>query len=241
MVLSLACTHNMQLLPAPPLASAGTTGGPWASMIFAARTDSGVLVVDLGWGGADGELRSMLARIGATPADVRWAFVTHAHRDHIAGWKAVPNATFVLGVDEVPLFFDGPEEYRGVVPRFADRLRSYARPARGTVNVVAVGRDTTFILGRDTLRAYPTPGHTPGSMSYLFRETLFAGDAANYQPISGFRGARPQYSDNVSESRHSMSALVSRLDSSGVQWRVVCTAHAKCGVVDSAMRVRLVK
>jgi glyoxylase-like metal-dependent hydrolase (beta-lactamase superfamily II) len=119
---------------------------------------------------------------------VRWAFITHAHRDHIAGWTHVPQATFVLGRDEVPLF-TGTASYKGLVPRLADNLNGYRRPTRSEVTVLAVGGDTLFAFGRDTLRAYAVPGHTPGSTAYLFRGTLFVGDAANWGVVRGFRGA----------------------------------------------------
>ena len=230
----------MQLAPSPPLAAATTTTGPWASMIFAARTDSGVFVIDLGWTGADKGLRTVLRRLDATPADVRWVFLTHAHRDHIAGWSSVPNATFILGKDEVP-FFTGTAKYRGFIPRIGDNLLPYGRPKDGEIKVLAVGADTTFVLGGDTLRSYSTPGHTPGSTAYLFRETLFVGDAANWRVTSGFSGARSEYSDSVEQSRASMASLLGRLDAVGVRWRVLCTAHAKCGLADSTVRRRILQ
>ena len=239
-LLSLACTRDMQLLPSAPRAAATTTAGPWASMIFAARTDSGVFLIDLGWGDAADGVRSVLGQIGANPSDVRWAFITHAHRDHIAGWTHVPQATFVLGRDEVPLF-TGTASYKGLVPRLADNLNGYRRPTRSEVTVLAVGGDTLFAFGRDTLRAYAVPGHTPGSTAYLFRETLFVGDAANWGVVRGFRGALTMYSDSVALSRASMRSLLARLDSSGVPWRTLCTAHGKCSVADSSLRARITR
>lgn len=239
-LLVVGCTHDMHLLPAPPRAAATTTAGPWASMIFAARTDSGVLVIDLGWGDAGGGLRSVLGHVGAKPSDVRWAFITHAHRDHIAGWVDVPKATFVLGRDEVPLF-TGRASYKGFVTRLADNIKAYRRPASGEVTVLALGGDTAFALGRDTLRAYAVPGHTPGSTAYLFRETLFVGDAVNWGIVQGFRGALTIYSDSVPQSRTSLQSLLARLDSSGVRWRTLCTAHGKCAEVDSSLRARITR
>lgn len=238
--IGVACTHQMELIPPLPLAAATTTAGPWSSMIFAARTDSGVLVIDLGWGRAAQGLESVLSKIGAQTSDVRWAFITHAHRDHISGWQSVPMATFVLGRDEVPLF-TGAASYRGLAPRMAAKVKGYARPKPGQVKILSMGSDTVFALGRDTLRAYTVPGHTPGSTVYLFRETLFVGDAANWSVLAGFRGALTLYSDDVAESHRSMQALLVRLDANGVRWQNVCTAHGKCAPVDSALRARISK
>ncbi len=238
--LCASCTHNLQLIPAAPRAAVTTTAGPWSSMIFAARTDSGVLVIDLGWAGASKRMRQVLAQIGATPADVRWAFITHAHRDHIGGWTSVAQATFVLGRDEVPLF-TGTSGYRGLVPRVADYVNEYRRPTASEVAVLAVQRDTVFAFGHDTLRAYAVPGHTPGSMAYLFRETLFVGDAAHWNVLMGFRGAPWIYSDDLAQSRTSMRSLIARLDASRVRWQAVCTAHGKCAVADSTLRRKLAR
>jgi len=238
--LTLNCTHNLQLMPSPPTASATTTAGPWASMIFAARTDSGVFVIDLGWGRASSGLRAVLADIGADTSDVRWAFLTHAHRDHIGAWPSIAQATFVMGHDEVPRFF-GDSAYAGFAVRVGDAINAVRRPDPTVVRTLGVRGDTAFVFGRDTLHVYAVPGHTPGSLVYLFRETLLVGDAANYSVLSGFRGALRVYSDDVARSHASMQALFTRLDSAGRPLRVLCTAHAKCAPVDSALRARVTR
>ena len=239
-LLASACTHNIDLVPPQPLAAVTTTAGPWSSMIFVARTDSGVIVIDLGWGRADNGLKTALAQIGASASDVRFAFITHAHRDHIGGWRSVRHATFVLGRAEVPLF-TGSASYKGFAPRVAERIKEYPRPKVGEVTIHPVSSDTIFTFGRDTLRAYPVPGHTPGSTVYLFRETLFVGDAANWNLLRGFRGALTIYSDDAEQGHRSMRSLLARMDSSGVRWRTLCTAHGKCAPVDSALRAQIAR
>src|SRR5687768_2043486 len=99
-----SCTKGIELVQDPPHAVAVTTSGTWASMIYLARTDSGIIAIDLGWTGADAALERGTRRIDAKPGDVRLAFITHAHRDHIGGWKAVRAARFVVGREEVPYF-----------------------------------------------------------------------------------------------------------------------------------------
>jgi glyoxylase-like metal-dependent hydrolase (beta-lactamase superfamily II) len=239
-VLTTGCTHNLRLLPPPPAAAAATTAGPFSSLIFAARTDSGVMVIDLGWGRAAHGLRSALARIDADTADVRYAFLTHAHRDHIGAWPAVAHATFVMGAAEVPLFV-GDSAYRGFGSRVGEFFNDAHRPSSPSVVILPLGGDTAFAFGRDTLRAFALPGHTPGSTAYLFRGTLFVGDAAYYTNRIGFQGALRVFSDDVDRSRASMRALFARLDSAGLGARTLCTAHAKCGEVTAALRERLTR
>jgi len=236
----VACAHNLHLMPPPPTAAATTTAGPFTSMIFAARTDSGVFVIDLGWGRASSGLHDVLARIDADTADVRYAFLTHAHRDHIGAWSSVAHATFVMGRGEVPRFL-GDSAYTGFAPRVGEAIKDTHHPRAADVTVRALDGDTMFVFGRDTLHAYAVPGHTPGSTVYLFRETLFAGDAANYGALSGFRGALSIYSDDVDGSHASMQALFARLDATGARVRTLCTAHAKCAPVDSALRARVTR
>lgn len=236
----VACTHNLHLIPPPPAAAVATTAGPWTSMIFAARTDSGVFVIDLGWGRASRGLRDALAALDADTSDVRYAFLTHAHRDHIGAWPSVAHATFVMGRDEVPRFV-GDSAYAGFAPRVGEAINDTHRPDASRVVIQALNGDTAFVFGRDTLHAFVVPGHTPGSTAYLFRETLFAGDAANYGLVGGFRGALRIYSDDVEGSHASMRALFARLDAARLRVSTLCTAHAKCAPVDSALRARVTR
>ena len=232
------CTKDLQLIQDPPNAVAATTTGPWASMIYVARTDSGALAIDLGWTGSEETLPRLLKAIGAEAADVRYVFLSHAHRDHIAAWPLVRQARFVLGRDEVPAF-TGSGGYAGWAAKMGDELNTYPRPKDGELALVTVASDTAIVLGRDTVFAFPIPGHTPGSMAYLFRGILFGGDAINWRPGSGFQGARPEFSDSVAQSRESLQALWRRLPLT--RTRVMCSAHGKCAVADSALRERITR
>ena len=234
----LACTKDLQLIQDPPNAAAVTTTGPWASMIYVARTDSGVIAIDLGWTGYEEAMPRVLRSLNATATDVRLVFLTHAHRDHIAAWPLVKHATFVIGVGEVPAF-TGSAGYSGWAAKIGGELNTYPQPQPGELNVVPVSRDTSIALGRDTMFVFPIPGHTVGSVAFLFRGILFGGDAINWRPGSGFQGARPEFSDSIAQNRESLRALWSRLAEDRV--RIVCTAHGKCAVADAALRIRVLR
>lgn len=222
-VLGVAC--------GPPLAAGMggaviSTTGPSRSMMSLFETEAGVVIVDLGWWGAETDLRETLARQGLDTEHVTAVFLTHAHRDHIAGWPAVRGAAFYLAAAEEPFFF-GELEYEGWIPRVADRLVDPEHPARGDVVVRTFAADTAIIMGRDTIHAFLVPGHTPGSTAYLIRGILFAGDAVARTVIGGFRPARSAYSDDFEQAEASLRSLFERLE--GYDVRVVCTAHARCG------------
>lgn len=233
----LGCTHNLDLLESPD-SVALTTTGTWASMIYLARTDSGVIAIDLGWTRAEERIREGLAQLGAVPEDVKYVFLTHGHRDHTGGWRVVKHARFVLGAAEVP-FFTGDSAYHASLPRLGDELVDSPNPERGEVALLPLAGDSAIALGRDTVWAFAVPGHTAGSTAYLFRGVLFGGDAINWRPFEGFHGARPEFSDNVEESRASMRALWRRMGPDRA--RAVCSAHGKCAVADSGLRQSTVK
>jgi glyoxylase-like metal-dependent hydrolase (beta-lactamase superfamily II) len=107
------------------------------------------------------------------------------------------------------------------------------------VSLHAFSRDTTFVFGVDTLRAYLVPGHTAGSAAYLFRGTLFLGDAASASVRGRFTPARTIYSDSRRRARASLRALWARLPEGQVHQ--VCTAHAHCAPFTARLRERVAR
>jgi glyoxylase-like metal-dependent hydrolase (beta-lactamase superfamily II) len=214
---------------APPVevgrSAVALSGGPNTSMMYLARTSDGVLAIDLGWWGQSRALSSALKKLDATPTDIHWVFLTHSHRDHIAAWRQVRHARFVLAASEEARLF-GQSPHGGWIPRWADRLWPPSLPRRGDVVTTGLAMDTAFVFGSDTLHAYPAPGHTPGSMVYLFRGVLFVGDAMTFSHWRGFGPAKRGFTDDRSLAVRSLAALWARLPAGAV--RYVCTAHAHC-------------
>jgi hydroxyacylglutathione hydrolase len=221
------CTYHLAEIQQPGRAVAFTTTGPWRSMIYAARTDSGVVAIDLGWAGAGGKLRRRLRDLGAVPADVTDVFLTHSHRDHIAAWRTVRGARFHLWRPEEPLFV-ATEPHVDFPSRVARANANDAGPRPGELDVRAFSGDTAFVVGGDTLWAYPVPGHTAGSAAYLFRGILFVGDAVARKPLRGYSGADPLFSMDTRMNRQSLIGLFARVPMERVRW--VCNAHAKCSL-----------
>ena len=218
--------------PAPaPDAAVALSGGPNTSMAYFARVDSGIVAIDLGWWGAEKSVRGALGKLGAKPEDVADVFVTHSHRDHVGAWRIVRRSRFHLASAEGDAF-TGERRHRGWIPRGAERLKPTPLPRRGDVDLRPFSRDTTFVFGGDTLHAYVVPGHTAGSAVYLFRGTLFLGDAATYTRWGGFGPARRGYSDDARAAARSLAALWARIPRGAV--REVCTAHAKCSPLTPA-------
>ncbi|NMM78994.1 MBL fold metallo-hydrolase [Acidovorax sp. SRB_14] len=98
----------------------------------------------------DAQLERDLAALQARGLTLRWAVETHAHADHItsAGLLA---------------------EHTGA------RTAAPADCGIGTA-AVQLQHGDTLDFGGEQLRALHTPGHTAGSMSYVWRSHVFTGD-----------------------------------------------------------------
>lgn len=228
LLLLAGCTMNLREVEGPDANGIPTTW-PSQSLVFAARTADGVFVVDLGWSGAERSMRRGLARIGARPEDVTDVFLTHSHRDHIMGWRAVRQARFHMMEAEVPYFF-GERDHADVPSRAARAVRGDAGPWPGEVNVRPFSRDTVFVLGADTIRAFVVPGHTAGSTAYLHRRVLFVGDAISRAYHTGYGPAMGVFTEDRQGSHDALVSLFERLRPYDVQW--ICTAHGKCARPD---------
>jgi metallo-beta-lactamase class B len=118
---------------------------------WAVNTTGGIIVLDALYDySVDDEIAEGLRKVGLDPANIKYVVVSHGHGDHSAGAKYLQDrfkAHVVLSSEDWDLL---------------DRGRG-PKPTRD--QVAADGQKLT--LGDTTITMYVTPGHTPGTLSYL--------------------------------------------------------------------------
>ena len=98
-----------------------------------------------------------MRKFGFDPGDIRYIIISHAHGDHIGGVQFVQEAsgaTVVMGEADWDL-----------VQRFPNR---YATMTPDRSNGIEVAEPMDLQLGEHVIHVSPTPGHTEGTLSYIF-------------------------------------------------------------------------
>ena len=141
---------------------------PWLTInCFVIRSGDRLLLVDAGFAGKTehvGQLLGNLNAIGVAPAEVDTIVMTHMHPDHEAGLidssgkPVFPKAELILHENELAFWRDDGAMTRATTEGQGDfRLARAALAAYGD-RVRTVKTDEVA----PCVRAFPTPGHTPG-------------------------------------------------------------------------------
>jgi glyoxylase-like metal-dependent hydrolase (beta-lactamase superfamily II) len=126
----------------------------------------GELFIAFDTGMSPGIARSQLSRLHIDPLAIRHVFLTHSDFDHAWGLAAFPNAKVYISKDEIPLI-------TRIIPRAFGFY--YNRPLATAYQTLEDGQE--LVIADATVRCIATPGHTPGSMSFLINESiLIVGD-----------------------------------------------------------------
>lgn len=149
------------------------------------KTSKGLILIDSGYQySAKTLILDGMKRFGFDPKDIKYIVISHAHADHVGGVQVVQEATagarVVMGSADWDAIASHPKTFKGQTPDFTTGIR--------------VSKKTNLKLGDTTLQIIPTPGHTPGTLSFLFtaydhgtpQEVAYSGGTA-----FGFQNDKP--------------------------------------------------
>ena len=136
--------------------------GSIGTVAYVIQTSAGLILIDaLSPNELETRLLPGFARLGLDPAQVRIVLVAHGHADHFGGagyfQERFGSRVYVSPPDwdlmETPARGRGPAPAAAVAPPKRDANLEEGRP---------------ITLGDVTVRVVAVPGHTPGSMGFIF-------------------------------------------------------------------------
>jgi glyoxylase-like metal-dependent hydrolase (beta-lactamase superfamily II) len=150
--------------------------------------DTEITVIDTGVPGSGSTILEAVHRLGRSTDEIRRILVTHFHFDHVGGLAELQQATgaataiHVAEVAAVESKQPLPNPFMSpVLARITEPYLEFKDP--GSTRVDMPLRDGDELPGLGGIRVVHTPGHTPGSISLLFRElgVVMVGDAMQFR------------------------------------------------------------
>ncbi len=140
-----------------------------------------------------GEFEIINDALGKYGAKLKYILNTHAHFDHVMGEKEAQERT------GLPVYVHEDDKI------LLENLKRQAAffgigEAEAPENIKTFDENTIFTLGNQEIKVIHTPGHTPGSVCFLFGDALISGDTLFYGSIgrTDFEGGSfAQISDSI--------------------------------------------
>ena len=196
------------------------TGNSYAWII---KTANGALLIDSGMDSQGKAIIAELRSMNLTPDDVHTILLTHGHGDHWKGCLAFPKAKIMAQKQDIALI-RGERKPKGMVPAFFDKIIPKKQPP-AVINELP-DKEIVTIDG-ETFRIISLPGHTSGSVAFLWNDILFSGDSF-MGTRTGADAAPSAFSDDYVMNRESLNKLLS------IPFKQAADGHT--GIIEDAHR-----
>lgn len=174
------------------------------SVVYAITTSEGIVLLDAGH---PGDLESIilpgLATLGLNADDIKYVLLGHGHNDHYGGAAELQQRGARIGTTAA--------DWETIAAERASQLfGDIAKPQRDLV----IREGEPLKLGDTTITPVEIPGHTPGSLAFIFTVRdgaathtagLFGGTvlAAGFVPVAGIK----QYIESIAHYRSVAQAM----------------------------------
>lgn len=138
--------------------------------VYVLKQDDTAILIDLG----DGSVLEALPQLGVKTVD--WILFTHHHREVCQGIDFVDRKTTKVAAPKAEqALFETPNQFRKWSPKLGDQYTvygaSYSRPPRQAIPLDrTLDHEEVFEWETWKIDCRLTPGHSPGSLSYLIKK-----------------------------------------------------------------------
>jgi N-acyl homoserine lactone hydrolase len=158
-------------------------------------------------------LRSQLAQIGYSPADITYVAISHAHIDHTANLNAFAGSTWLTRPAERDFMW--AENNPRVNPAFYTALKDSGK-------VMLIEKDEYDVFGDGSVVMKAAPGHTPAHQVLILRlasagRVMLSGDLYHYPQERRFNRAPPDNEFSVAQSAASRQRIEEYLKTTKTQ------------------------
>jgi glyoxylase-like metal-dependent hydrolase (beta-lactamase superfamily II) len=174
-------------------------GGAYAWIV---RTAHGAVLVDAGLDAAGAAIVAELKAEGVEPRQVQAVLITHGHPDHYAAARLFETATVAVGSGDVAMM-RGDKTHYATFGKVIGAVMPLP-PAPLVLTALRGGEELEF--DGALFRVIATPGHSPGSVMYLYKEVLFTGDSL-MRKNDGVAIVPSIFSEDARRNRDSLRAL----------------------------------
>ena len=195
-----------------------------SSYAYAAKVGKKVILFDAGADPAGAPIDALLGWLHASRSDITDVFATHGHGDHTAGASTLGKVKLRIGAGDLALAEKKvpPEALAGKALTAAMSYPAVTAtdPLTGAATIdVGEGADAKKV------KAFPIPGHTPGSYAFLYDGVLFVGDAMIFKQ-GRLDPAIKMFDAHPDENKASIRALQKQVENEEID--IICTGHGGC-------------